>query len=56
MAGKKIINIIYKTTNGVMHNTPQKITLAKHYNILLDHVAILNSDLDHYFFWHSAKL
>ncbi len=42
---KKEMNIIIKPHTESQHTT--KVTLVKHYNILLDHMAIFTSDLDH---------
>ena len=43
------MNIIIKPR----HNTPQKVTLVKHYNILLDHMAIwpLTWTTNWFIFW-----
>ncbi len=44
------MNIIIKPQTESQH-TPQKVTLAKHYNVLLDHVAILTSTNNWFIFF-----
>ncbi len=41
--GWQVIKEYHKTIYIQSHNTPQKVTLAKQYNVLLDHMAILTS-------------